>query len=87
MAYNFRRGDRDQPFLLSPDLRDWLPDGHLALSRQIERRCTEDLAFSAVVLVSSGILTAGTELPIWWSVTLPGAAALQLQPHRRPRGG
>jgi transposase len=92
MAYNFLRGDRDQPFLLPPDLRDWLPDGHLAWfildavdqvdlalfyrahradghghpaydpktllgvllyaysigvrsSRQIERRCTEDLAF------------------------------------------
>jgi transposase len=92
MAYNFLRGDRDQPFLLPPDLRDWLPDGHLAWfvldvvdqldltafyrahrndghghpaydprlllgvllygycigvrsSRQIERRCIEDLAF------------------------------------------
>jgi transposase len=92
MSYNFLRGDRDQPFLLPPDLRDWLPDGHLAWfvldvvdqvdlqpfylahrddghghpaydpktllgvllyaycigvrsSRQIERRCTEDLAF------------------------------------------
>jgi transposase len=92
MAYNFLRGDRDQPFLL-PDLRDWLPDGHLAWcilvdvvdqldlapfylahrndgyghpaydpklllgvllyaycigvrsSRQLERRCTEDVAF------------------------------------------
>jgi hypothetical protein len=30
MTYNFLRGDRDQPFLLPPDLRDWLPDGHLA---------------------------------------------------------
>jgi hypothetical protein len=30
MAYNFLRGDRDQPFLLPPDPRDWLPDGHLA---------------------------------------------------------
>jgi transposase len=30
MAYNFLHGDRDQPFLLPPDLRDWLPDGHLA---------------------------------------------------------
>jgi len=30
MAYNFRRGDRDQPFLLPPDLRDWLPQGHVA---------------------------------------------------------
>src|ERR687892_1534630 len=30
MAYNFLRGDRDQPFLLPPDLRDWLPGGHLA---------------------------------------------------------
>jgi transposase len=92
MAYNFLRGDRDQPFLLPPDLRDWLPAGHLAWfildvvdqvdlapflrvhrddghghpaydpklllgvllyaycvgvrsSRQIERRCTEDIAF------------------------------------------
>jgi transposase len=92
MAYNFLRGDRDQRFLLPPDLRDWLPEGHLAWlildvvdqldltpfyrahradghghpaydpklvlgvllygyclrvrsSRQLERRCTEDLAF------------------------------------------
>jgi transposase len=92
MAYNFRRGNRDQPFLLPPNLRDWLPADHLAWfvldvvdqldlgpflrgyradghghpayhpktllgvllyayaigvrsSRQLERRCTEDLAF------------------------------------------
>src|SRR5215211_6060382 len=92
MAYNFLRAARDQPFLLPPDLRDWLPDGHLAWfildvvdqldlapfyrahrddghghpaydpktllgvllygyclgvrsSRQLERRCTEDVAF------------------------------------------
>jgi transposase len=30
MAYEYRRVDRDQPFLLPPDLRDWLPAGHLA---------------------------------------------------------
>jgi transposase len=30
MAYNFLRAHRDQPFLLPPDLRDWLPTGHLA---------------------------------------------------------
>jgi transposase len=92
MAYTFLCGDRDQPFLLPPDLRDWLPAGHLAWfvgdvvdqldlepfyrahrddghghpaydpklllgvllyayaigvrsSRQVERRCTEDVAF------------------------------------------
>jgi len=92
MAYNFLRGDRDQSFLLPPDLRDWLPAEHLAWfvfdvvdqldvqpfyrvhradghghpaydpktllgvllyayaigvrsSRQIQRRCHEDLAF------------------------------------------
>jgi transposase len=92
MAYNFLLGDRDQPFLLPPDVRDWLPEGHLAWfvrdvvdqldlepflrgyradghghpaydpktllgvllyayaigvrsSRQIQRRCVEDLAF------------------------------------------
>jgi transposase len=95
MAYNFLGGDRDQPFLLPPDLRDWLPEGHLAWfildvvdqldlqpfyrahrddghghpaydsklllgvflyaycvgvrsSRQIKRRCEEDLAFRVV---------------------------------------
>jgi transposase len=30
MAYNFLCGDRDQPFLPPPDLRDRLPQGHLA---------------------------------------------------------
>jgi transposase len=92
MAYNFLRAERDQAFLLPPDLRDWLPEGHLGWfvadvvdqldlapfyrahrddghghpaydpklllgvllyayaigvrsSRQIERRCVEDLAF------------------------------------------
>jgi transposase len=30
MTYNFLGCDRDQPFLLPPDLRDWLPAGHLA---------------------------------------------------------
>ncbi|SRR6266545_3807735 len=92
MAYNFRRSERNQRFLLPPDLCDWLPQGHLAWfiidvvdqfdlapfyqvhrpdghghpaydpkvllgvllygyatgvrsSRQIERRCHEDLAF------------------------------------------
>jgi transposase len=92
MAYNFVSGDHHQPFLLPPDLRDWLCQDHLAWfildvvdqldvapfyrahrddghgrpaydpklllgvllygyclgvrsSRQIERRCVEDLAF------------------------------------------
>ena len=92
MAYNFLVCDRDQAFLLPPDLRDWLPADHLAWfvldvvdqldlgpflkayradghgraayeprmllavllygyctgirsSRQIERRCHEDIAF------------------------------------------
>jgi hypothetical protein len=30
MAYNFLACDRDQAFLLPPDLRDWLPANHLA---------------------------------------------------------
>jgi len=30
MAQNFIGCDRDRSFLLPPDLRDWLPDGHLA---------------------------------------------------------
>jgi transposase len=30
MAQNFLICDRDQPLLLPPDLRDWLPDDHLA---------------------------------------------------------
>jgi transposase len=101
MAYNFLPSGRDQPFLLPPDLRDWLPADHLAWfvldvvdqldlepflrsyradghghpayhpktllgvllyayaigvrsSRQIERRCREDLAFRVL---------AGNQLP------------------------
>jgi transposase len=30
MAKGFRPVDRDQPFLLPPDMREWLPAGHLA---------------------------------------------------------
>jgi transposase len=30
MAKGFRPVDRDQPFLLPPDMRQWLPEGHLA---------------------------------------------------------
>ena len=30
MAQNFLAHDRDQPFLLPPWLRDWLPADHLA---------------------------------------------------------
>jgi transposase len=30
MGQNFIACDRDQPMLLPPDLRDWLPAGHLA---------------------------------------------------------
>ena len=29
MTYNFRACDRDQAFLLPPDLRDWPPANHL----------------------------------------------------------
>ena len=101
MAYNFLACDRDQAFLLPPDLRDWLPAEHLAWfvrdvvdqvdlgpflrayradghghpaydpktllgvllyayaigvrsSRQIQRRCVEDLAFRVL---------AGNQLP------------------------
>jgi transposase len=65
MAYNFLPCDRDQAFLLPPDVREWLPADHLAAfdprtllavllygyctgvrsSRQLERRCHEDIAF------------------------------------------
>jgi hypothetical protein len=30
MAQNFLACDRDQPFLLPPDVREWLPEDHLA---------------------------------------------------------
>src|ERR1700733_6014572 len=30
MALNFIGCDRDQSFLMPPDIRDWLPEGHLA---------------------------------------------------------
>jgi transposase len=100
MTYNFRACDRDQAFLLPPDVRDWLPANHLAWfvldvvdqldlgpflaayradghgraayaprillavllyaystgvrsSRQIERRCQEDIAFRVLAGNSS----------------------------------
>ena len=30
MAHNFIACDREQPFLLPPDVREWLPEDHLA---------------------------------------------------------
>ena len=30
MAQNFLSSDRNQPLMLPPDLRDWLPEDHLA---------------------------------------------------------
>ena len=30
MAFNFLPCDRDQPYLLPPSLKDWLPEDHLA---------------------------------------------------------
>jgi transposase len=30
MAQNFLACDREQSFLFPPDVRDWLPEGHLA---------------------------------------------------------
>ena len=32
MGFNFICADRDQAFLLPPDMRDWLPNDHLAWS-------------------------------------------------------
>ena len=29
MGFNFISGDREQPFLLPVDMRDWLPADHL----------------------------------------------------------
>ena len=112
MAYNFLPSGRDQPFLLPPDLRDWLPPEHLAWfvldvvdqldlapflrahrddghghpaydpktllgvllyayaigvrsSRQIERRCIEDLAFRVL---------AGNQLPDHVTIARSGSA-------------
>ena len=102
MAYNFLACDRDQAFLLPPDMRDWLPADHLAWfvldvvdqlelgpflkvyradghgraayearmllavllyayctgirsSRQIERRCHEDIAFRVLAATARPI--------------------------------
>ena len=30
MAYNLRRGDREQSYLMPPSMREWLSEGHLA---------------------------------------------------------
>jgi transposase len=122
MAYNFLACDRDQAFLLPPDVRDWLPADHLAWfildvvdqldldpflaayradghgraayqprmllavllygyctgvrsSRQIERRCREDIAFRVlagnripdhVTIAGSGSATSKPWPGCWW---------------------
>lgn len=55
MAFNFVACDREQEFLLPPSLWEWLPESHLYAyaigersSRQIERRCREDVAFRVI---------------------------------------
>ena len=30
MAYNFLSSDREQPYLMPPSVKDWLPEGDLA---------------------------------------------------------
>jgi hypothetical protein len=38
MTYNFAGGgDDDQVFLMPPDPRDWLPEGHLARAMRVRR--------------------------------------------------
>jgi len=146
MAYNFLRGNRDQPFLLPPDLRDWLPANHLAWfildvtdqldlepflrayrtdghghpayasktllgvllyaycigvrsSRQIERRCREDLALEPMLQATATTLAAAgiAERPEaaladsgYWSIdnlTIPTAPELLIPPARHGRQG
>src|SRR6266545_303102 len=130
MAYNFLRGDRDQPFLLPPDVRDWLTDGHLAWfvldvvdqldlqpfyrahrddghghpaydpklllgvllygycigvrsSRQLERRCHEDIAFRVLAanqtpdhVTMAGFLVASLKLCAAAGMVRVGTVAL-----------
>lgn len=45
MAKKYRRYDPEQVFLLPPDIRDWLPDGHLAL---FVSDCVDNLDLSGI---------------------------------------
>jgi transposase len=134
MAYNFLRGDRDQPLLLPPDLRDWLPEGHLAWfildvvdqldlapfyrahradghghpaydpktllgvllyayaigvrsSRQVERRCQEDVAFRVLAGNQTPDHVTVARSPAFGSATSrpwPGSWSLRCGCARRP---
>ncbi len=55
MAKGFRPVDRDQPFLLPPDMREWLPEGHLAWF-VIEAVAALDVARFAVRQTPAGSL-------------------------------
>jgi hypothetical protein len=59
MAQNFVSADRDQAFLLPPDLRDWVESGHLAWF-VIDAVAALDLA--AFMPATAG--TAGVGLPM-----------------------
>jgi hypothetical protein len=70
MANSLLRGDRDQPFLLSPDLRDWLPVDHVACFVRDEVAQLDLGRFLAAYRVDGG--------------TIPTAAASYS--HKGPRG-
>src|SRR5262245_57934574 len=96
MADNFLRADRDQPFLLPPDLRDWLPDGHLAwfVAEVVDQldlgalyRAHRDdghghPAYDPKLLL--GVLLYGY---CQGGALLPAAPAALHRGHRRPRAG
>src|SRR4029077_13359530 len=53
-----RPGDRDQPFLLPPDMREWLPAGHLAWF-VIDAVAALDVSRFAVRQTPAGSLAGG----------------------------
>ena len=56
MAREFKAVDRDTPMLLPPDLREWLPDDHLAY---LVLAVVEQLDLSAITAATGVVVSVG----------------------------
>ena len=72
MGQNFVAADREQAFLLPPDVRDWLPEGHFAWF-VIEAVAQMDLAASTCAACRRPSASP-TQLLTAWAGTLADAA-------------
>jgi hypothetical protein len=47
MAKGYRPVRRDQPFLLPPDMREWLPGDHVVWPQELPAACADDVQLAS----------------------------------------